>query len=278
MMVEADLHGSGTASRSDEPTGHNEGDIHRGYADRRPPRRALITGAKGFTGRYLADELSAHGWEVWGLGAHPDASDPHYRCVDLDDAQTLDAVLAEVQPDAVVHLAAIAFVGHGNVDDFYRVNVLGTRNLLDGLAALKDKAPSCVLLASSANVYGNAQGGVLTEDTPPHRRTTTRSASWRWSTWRGSSWTSCRSRSCGRSTTPASASPPISCCRRSSRISRTERRIELGNLDVWRDFSDVRVVVEAIGACWTLPPQGKCSMSVRVEPIHCARSWRQHGS
>ena len=97
-------------------------------------RRALITGVKGFTGRYVAQELQAHGWEVWGMGSQPDATDERYRCADLLDVPGLRAVVAEVQPDVVVHLAAIAFVGHGDADAFYRVNLLGTRNLLAVLA------------------------------------------------------------------------------------------------------------------------------------------------
>ena len=31
-------------------------------------KRVLITGSLGFTGRYVATELEAHGWEVWGMG------------------------------------------------------------------------------------------------------------------------------------------------------------------------------------------------------------------
>lgn len=62
--------------------------------------RALITGLDGFTGRYLQGELAAHGHEVIGLAA------------DLTDAAALDAEMRRVQPDWVVHLAGIAFVGH----------------------------------------------------------------------------------------------------------------------------------------------------------------------
>jgi nucleoside-diphosphate-sugar epimerase len=132
-------------------------------------KRILITGADGFTGRYLANELQRAGYEVHGLvhkpvaGGVPGVARLHVG--DLADATRLTAVVQEVQPHQVAHLAAIAFVAHGDVDAMYRTNVVGTRNLLEAL--VQSKAPiEAVLLASSANVYGNSVGGVLSESTP----------------------------------------------------------------------------------------------------------------
>ncbi len=68
--------------------------------------------------------------------------------------------------DAVVHLAAISFVAHGDVDAIYRVNVVGTRNLLEALDRA-GTAPRIVVLASSANVYGNALADPITEEILP---------------------------------------------------------------------------------------------------------------
>lgn len=45
--------------------------------------RALVTGIKGFTGRYFAAELKAAGWEVFGIGSHDEPDDPHYRKADF---------------------------------------------------------------------------------------------------------------------------------------------------------------------------------------------------
>jgi nucleoside-diphosphate-sugar epimerase len=61
-----------------------------------------------------------------------------------------------------VHLAGIAFVAHGDVDSIYHTNVVGTRNLL---AALTHCSPAAVLLSGSANVYGNANVEPITEST-----------------------------------------------------------------------------------------------------------------
>ena len=133
--------------------------------------KILVTGADGFTGRYLAAELQRAGYEVHGLVHKPVALGkvPGVRALhvaDLSDAARLAAVVNEVQPDKVAHLAAIAFVAHGDIEAIYRTNLVGTRHLLEALA--QSKAPlDAVLLASSANVYGNSVGGVLDENTPP---------------------------------------------------------------------------------------------------------------
>ena len=210
-----------------------------------PRKKALITGVKGFTGRYLADELDAHGWDVWGLGTHPQADDPRYRCVDLADAAALQQTIAELQPDAVLHLAAIAFVGHGDADDFYHVNLLGTRHLLAALA-VAPKPPASVLLASSANVYGNAQGGELTEATPPAPA----------NDYAVSKLAMEHMAQLFMDRLPITLVRPFNYTGVGQstdfllpKIVRHFQdravRMELGNLDVWRDFSDVRAVVQA---------------------------------
>lgn len=84
----------------------------------------------------------------------------------LDDKQSMAEQLTLAEPDAIVHLAAIAFVAHADARAFYDVNVVGTTNLLDVAASLA-KRPSAVLLASSANIYGNADASPITEQQPP---------------------------------------------------------------------------------------------------------------
>lgn len=129
-------------------------------------RRALITGIEGFTGQYLRSEMEAAGWEVFGIGTRDKRGDPTYRKVDLLDTSALSAWIDVVSPDVVIHLAGIAFVGHGNADAIYKINLIGSRNLLAALAA-SPKIPNAILLASSSNVYGNLESGVLKESTAP---------------------------------------------------------------------------------------------------------------
>ena len=129
-------------------------------------KRALITGLRGFTGHYLQQELERAGYEVFGMVMPGERSGERLHPVDLLDHASVAEVVAAVRPDVVVHLAGIAFVGHGDASQIYQVNVVGTRNLLAGLAAGPHK-PACVLLASSANVYGNASVRVIDELVPP---------------------------------------------------------------------------------------------------------------
>ncbi len=131
--------------------------------------RILITGADGFTGRYLAAEFSRAGYEVHGLVRQPISEvlgEVHaVHIADLSDEAALAATVRKVQPHMVAHLAGIAFVPHGDVQAIYQTNLIGTRNLLEAL--VQGQAPlDAVLLASSANVYGNGSGGVMDETTP----------------------------------------------------------------------------------------------------------------
>lgn len=131
------------------------------------PKNILITGANGFTGNHLQHELAQHGHIIYGLTHHasPDAKSQSV-CADLLDKAALINALQTVQPDIIIHLAAISFVAHGDASAIYQTNVLGTRNLLDAIVCAGIQ-PSAVLLASSANIYGNASGGVIHESIAP---------------------------------------------------------------------------------------------------------------
>ena len=117
-------------------------------------KRVLVTGIAGFTGRHLAAHLIKQGYDVVGLVA---------------DLRNRSAVLREVQaikPDYVVHLAAISFAAETDIEKIYAVNVAGTLNLLDAL--VEGCTPGLrVILASSATVYGNQSVSVLTENLCP---------------------------------------------------------------------------------------------------------------
>lgn len=129
-------------------------------------KRALVTGLHGFTGRYVAAELEAAGYEVYGTALQAKPGATRVLAVDLRERDAVLAAIGALRPDVVIHLAGIAFPAHANVDLIYQVNLIATRHLLEALAALEHK-PSCVLLASSANIYGNAEVEVIDEGVPP---------------------------------------------------------------------------------------------------------------
>lgn len=205
---------------------------------------ALITGINGFTGRYLAQALREKGYKVIGLTHNNNQNDPELFSCDLLDSAAVEEVVGQVQPDVVAHLAAISFVAHGDVEAIYRTNVVGTRNLLHSLANC-DKSPQAVLLASSANVYGNAPDDPITELTsvnPANDYAVSKLAmEYMARLWmaklpivivRPFNYT-------GRGQASNFLLPKIV-----DHFRRGETKIELGNLDVARDFSDVRTLVD----------------------------------
>ncbi|KTC51727.1 GDP-6-deoxy-D-lyxo-4-hexulose reductase, partial [Pseudomonas fluorescens ABAC62] len=219
-------------------------------------KRALITGIHGFTGRFMAAELVAHGCEVIGVGSQPSDSSGYYQ-IDLADAAGLRKLLAELQPDIIVHLAALAFVGHGAADAFYQVNLIGTRNLLEAIDAC-GKLPDCVLLASSANVYGNASSGMLDESTPP-APANDYAVSKLAMEYMAGLWQAKLPIVIARpfNYTGVGQADNFLLPKIVSHFIRKASTIELGNLDVWRDFSDVRAVVQAYRGLLEVRPLGQ---------------------
>lgn len=211
--------------------------------------RALITGIEGFTGRYVAAELEQAGYEVFGtcaLGRAPAAeAQGRYFEADLLDAPALEAALATIRPDVVVHLAAIAFVGHGDASAFYRTNVLGTRNLLAALVESGCK-PRSVLLASSANIYGNSTQGILDESTLPNPANDY-AVSKLAMEYMARLWLDRLPVVLARpfNYTGVGQSADFLLPKIIKHFRQRAECIELGNLDVWRDFSDVRAVAQA---------------------------------
>lgn len=128
----------------------------------------LVTGAAGFTGRWMIDTLQRQGHRVVAAvrSANTATAAEQTLTADLNDPQAVQTLVEEAAPDYVIHLAALAFVGHDDPAAFYRVNVLGTENLLNALAALETK-PQRVLIVSSANVYGDTDQPLIDEQQPP---------------------------------------------------------------------------------------------------------------
>jgi nucleoside-diphosphate-sugar epimerase len=115
---------------------------------------ALLTGASGFTGQVMRHALVQRGMHVVTLDC------------DITHQDAVRAAVIQAAPDWVIHLAALSFVGDTDLEAFYRVNVLGTLHLLEALDALK-RPPSRVLIASSANIYGTPSLDYIDEQVIP---------------------------------------------------------------------------------------------------------------
>jgi nucleoside-diphosphate-sugar epimerase len=195
--------------------------------------RILLTGAAGFTGRFFRSMAEACGHSVVPLRA------------DLMDKRAVISEVLQVQPEGVVHLAAISFVGHSDDTAFYGVNVVGSINLLAGLAALPAK-PLKVLLASSANVYGNCAASPITEDqsaSPMNHYAMSKLAMEYMSRTYFDRLPIIITRPFNY-TGPGQASEFL-IPKLVGHFARRESVIELGNLHVEREFNDVRMVCEA---------------------------------
>lgn len=130
-----------------------------------PNKTVLVTGAEGFTGKYIVPFLMERDYHVIAMGLGTVDSSEAIQC-DLSDARKVHKVVRQTNPDFVIHLAGMSFVGESDSSEFYRINLFGTLNLIEGLAQLPSP-PKKVLIASSANVYGNLQREVIDESVCP---------------------------------------------------------------------------------------------------------------
>lgn len=223
-------------------------------SDARKPR-ALVTGLTGFTGRYVSAELESAGYEVVGF-AHGASDRTDCLSVDLADRAAVADAVAWADADVVVHLAAIAFVAHEDVEAIYRTNVVGTRNLLDALARATRK-PELVLLASSANIYGNAQVEPIDESTPPAPQNDY-AVSKLAMEYMARLWGDRLPLVIARpfNYTGVGQADNFLLPKIVKHFREGASTIELGNIDVWRDFLDVRQVAYAYRRLIEVRPRG----------------------
>ena len=127
--------------------------------------KTLITGSEGFVGKYLRAELEAHGYDVTGLDLVPGEKTV---AVNLLEAEKVDALLEEMQPEVIFHLAGQANVGLSWKKPVMttEINLVAAINLME---AVRKHCPACaIVLVGSSDEYGNLRekGQLVSEETP----------------------------------------------------------------------------------------------------------------
>jgi len=122
-------------------------------------KRVVITGCGGFVGPHVAGALAERGYEVWGVDVREDVDDPAlhgYVSCDLSDRVAADALLREASPYAIVHLAAQSSAGKSLKEPFATLtrNVIPTLHILE-YARTGGKGVR-ILAVGSGDVYGAA--------------------------------------------------------------------------------------------------------------------------
>ncbi|MCC8045843.1 MAG: GDP-mannose 4,6-dehydratase [Clostridiales bacterium] len=129
-------------------------------------KKLLIFGIGGFVGSYLAREFQEHGYEVYGSDiAAKEIDGVDFRQANLLDAESVDSLVADIQPDMIINLAAISSVGAswGIPQTTMSVNVIGALNVME--AARKVTAKPKVMFIGSSEEYEESSEPI-SEQTP----------------------------------------------------------------------------------------------------------------
>ena len=128
--------------------------------------KVLVTGAAGFFGEIIAEDLISRGHEVIGIDRlnqrHPTSF--RFRQTDIRDEPALNLLFNEFKPHAVIHAAAVLAHERPSEQDLWTSNVDGTRILAD--IAIQFGCESFVFLSSNC-LWANAFQFPVSEQEPP---------------------------------------------------------------------------------------------------------------
>jgi nucleoside-diphosphate-sugar epimerase len=208
--------------------------------------KILVTGINGFVGKHLRKKLIERNHDVFGIDLK--GNDKNIFFVDIRNLDEVKKCILNIEPEIIVHLAAISKVDYRDPTQLYNINTTGTINILTSAIQL-DTIPK-FLLISSSQVYGSYSRNkkLITEDCPIKPINSY-----------GASKASCEIiagsynieyklplqivrtfNHIGRGQDPHFVIPKII-----KSVKDKQESIELGNINAVRDFLDVRDVVSA---------------------------------
>lgn len=122
--------------------------------------KTLITGGAGFIGSAVVPALQKEGYDIYvydnlsfGNRDFVDIPDIHFIEEDIRDFKKINEVVSDLQPEVVIHLAAIHFIPYCSQNPFEAadINIRGTINLLS--ACKNNNSLKKFFFASTAAVY-----------------------------------------------------------------------------------------------------------------------------
>ncbi|MCX5753800.1 MAG: GDP-mannose 4,6-dehydratase [Candidatus Krumholzibacteria bacterium] len=230
--------------------------------------RSLITGASGFAGAYLVRELAAAGHEVIATDLVAPSGLPEgivYRRCDLLDGGAVRTLVADVRPDYLFHLAAQSSAARSFEEPrpTLETNVFGTLNVLESVRALHRACPGAktrsgkvrVLSVGSSEEYGRRPRSAMPlgegspiEPVSPYAVSKAAQTMLALQYERSFDLDVVATRSFGHTGPGQDVRFVLPAFARQCAEIRTGKRepvVKVGNLDVVRDFLDVRDVVRA---------------------------------
>ena len=213
---------------------------------------ALITGINGFVGPYLKDELNSNGYDVYSIDLNETSNQSGHKIIrcDLTDFDSVYNAISKIKPDVIFHLAGFSSVAKSfeNPEICFKINVDGTKNLLD--AVIKAGINPKILVISSSEVYGKPKYNPIDESHPlnpisPYGESRVKQEKLCLEYIKKHNLKIIISRSFNHTGPNQPETFVIPSFKKQIRDAKDGDIISVGNLDVVRDFSDVRDVVKA---------------------------------
>ena len=222
-------------------------------------RKVWLIGADSFTGTHLLPCLEKGEY-------HVDTEE-----VDITDANQVEDRILQIQPDYIINLAAVSFIPDGEDESIHAVNTFGPQNILSACLKLP-KPPKNIILASSANIYGLQDKARVNEGCKPNPVNHYGCSKWSMEQI-AQTYSSDLNITITRpfNYTGVGQQSKFIVPKIVEHFKQKSSTLQLGNIDVWRDFSDVRWIAEAYTKLLSSPIHGLSIVNLCSGNLICIR-------